>query len=375
MSISQKDHQLHVKSYFAASVKEAMAQALQELGADALLLTSREAPPEARHLGEYEIVFAGSAGGARTQPAAEELRGIQDLCQQMDKIRDLLTRLPPDAISSKSRPPAVQTALIEAGVEPALAQEIELAVRQRTGKGGVLEIARVRTLADSSPDALLAETLDELNRRFEVAPELGRITAFVGPPGSGKTTALVKLAITQGLLAGRPVRIYSADTQRIAAVEQLRTYAAIVGVPFQSVESSAELAQAIDSAPANALLLIDTPGYSGAMLQGLGSDLASFLSRRQDIDTHLVLTASMRPADLRRTADLFGVFNYSKLLFTKLDETTSYAAIFCEAARRQRPLSFFCNGQTIPEDIEPASQERITESLVRQLPEAVRAVA
>jgi flagellar biosynthesis protein FlhF len=141
------------------------------------------------------------------------------------------------------------------------------------------------------------------------------------------------------------------------------------------VESTLGLAQAIDSAPANTWLLIDTPGFSAAMQEELGGDLAQFLGRRQDIDTHLVLTASMERADLRNVTDRFQPFGAGKLIFTRLDETTSSATIFCEAARTQKPLSFFCHGQSVPEDLQPATKDHVIDSLVRQLPEAFQAVA
>jgi flagellar biosynthesis protein FlhF len=141
------------------------------------------------------------------------------------------------------------------------------------------------------------------------------------------------------------------------------------------VESVAALAQAVDAAPPSALVLIDSPGYSAAMLKDLGGDLAGFLNRRQDIDTHLVLTASMRIEDLYRAADLYDAFRPSKLLFTRLDETTSLASVFCVAARRNMPVSYFSTGQSVPEDLEPATKERVVGSLVRQLPCGVEAVA
>jgi flagellar biosynthesis protein FlhF len=186
---------------------------------------------------------------------------------------------------------------------------------------------------------------------------------------------LVKLAVTQALAQRRPVRLISTDTQRIGGCEQLRTYAAILGVPFQAAESVVALEHAIDEAGKSSMVLIDTAGYSGAALRELDGGLAHFLSGRQDIDTHLVLTASMRLEDLYRTAALYDSYAPAKLLFTRVDETSSMAAVFCVAFRRNRPVSFLCAGQSIPEDLEQAAKQRIVEPLVRQLPSPMEAAA
>ena len=371
MPITERNGQLHVKSYYASSVQEAMECARQQLGPEALLLNSREAPPEVRHLGEYEVVFATRTEAMPKMSA--ELPGITDLYRQISELRDLVTRNAPGASEGRRAP--VRTALIEAGIEPALAQEIDEAIEQRMKKRSVLSFARPRTTEESTPLSAAAEVALELSSRLEVSPQLARITAIVGPPGSGKTASIVKLAITQGLLEGRAVRIYSTDSHRIGAADQLRTYAGIMGVAFEPVEGSAALAQAIDAAPAGALLLIDTAGYCSSLLRDVGGDLAGFLSRRQDIDTHLALTASMNPSDMRRIADQFEVFGYSKLLLTKADETTSFAGAVCEAVRRKRPFSFVCGGQSIPEDIQAASKDSLIASVVQQLPEAFQAAA
>ena len=359
-----------VKSFFAESVQAAMEKARLELGPDSLLLDSREAPPEARHLGDYEAVF-GICPEPPAAPPHPADSSVEALRQEVEEIRDLLGRMTPS--QQRGSGYEIERALLDAGVEPVLARQIQDAARQRLARRSVPTIAQPRPRGKFDDRNLLPDAAEEISSSFSVCPEIGRFTALVGPPGSGKTTTLVKLAITQGLARGRAVRLISADTSRIGGAEHLRAYAAILGVPFQAVDSTAALAQALDTASPSALVLIDTPGYSAILLQDLGGDLAAFLSRRQDIDTHLVLTASTRLEDLYNTAGLYESCRPTKLLFTKVDETSSLAAVFCVAVRQNKPVSFLCAGQAVPEDIEPATKERVVDSLVRQLPSVVEA--
>jgi flagellar biosynthesis protein FlhF len=193
-----------------------------------------------------------------------------------------------------------------------------------------------------------------------------RAVALVGPPGSGKTSALVKLAVRCGIGAGQTVQILTTDTYRIAAAEELRSYAAILGIGCQVLETPAALAQAIHEFRSKDLILIDTPGLCQAEWEA-SEDLAKMMSGHPSLDTHLVLPASMRAADLRRVAEQYGIFRPRKLLFTRLDETTTFGALLSRSARMALPVSFLSRGQRIPEDLEAASIDALLDLVLGPL--------
>jgi flagellar biosynthesis protein FlhF len=159
------------------------------------------------------------------------------------------------------------------------------------------------------------------------------------------------------------VVLVSADTDRIAAADQMRAYAAILGVGFELVETPRALEQTLHLHRGKELILIDTPGLAAADMER-GADLAAYLASEPEIDTHLVLSASTKSADITRAVDRFEVFRPGKLLFTRLDETDSWGAVLTEAARTAKPLSFLAAGQQIPEDLEPATKSRVVDLLL-----------
>jgi flagellar biosynthesis protein FlhF len=190
------------------------------------------------------------------------------------------------------------------------------------------------------------------------------VVALAGPPGAGKTSALVKLAVQYGLTAHKRVQILTADTYRIAAAEELRSYAAILGIGFQILETAGALEQALDEFRQKDLILIDTPGLCRSEMEA-ADDLATVLAaHRPVIDTHLVLPASMRAADLRRVSEQYSIFQPRKLLFTRLDETETFGPILSRSTRLGIPVSFLSWGQRIPEDLEPASVDRLLDLIL-----------
>jgi flagellar biosynthesis protein FlhF len=232
-------------------------------------------------------------------------------------------------------------------------------------------IAKIKNAGRRKPDKLETVAAD-IRARLTTAPELGRphcarkVIALVGPPGAGKTTTTVKLAVKYGLTAQKPMHIVSMDGYRVAGADALRTYAGGMGIGFDALETAGSLAQTLEEHSGKGLVLIDTPGLGPGDLKG-AAPLASFLSKNREIDVHLVLPATMSLADMTATFERFRSCLPEKLIFTGLDMTCSVAPLLSLAMETEKPISFLGVGQQIPEDLEEADVERL---IRRAMPEA-----
>lgn len=377
---------MRIKSYFASSVQAAMRQAHEDLGADAVLIESHATSAETAHLGQFEVVCGlaetPARKPARTKRAAASASTGQDelaaelkmLRSQMDELRSMLKPAP--VVTSQME--AVRDELIAADIEPSIvAMLLESAVPRRGADSARQMIAdalcaRLRTASNRA--GLQSEGgagLQPANGASAPRSRSGNAIVFVGPPGAGKTTTLAKIAVKHCLGERRTVRIVSFDAERIGAHERLRAFASVLGIGFVAASSIAEFLDALKESRSKECVLIDTPGYSASDIEA-ARDLATVLERAAPRDVHLVLPACAKRADLAAFSDRFTLFQPTKLLFTKLDETASFGSIVSEAVRLDKPMSYFSTGQEVPEDLEEASADTL---IRRVLPPETAATA
>jgi len=200
-----------------------------------------------------------------------------------------------------------------------------------------------------------------------------RRVALVGPTGVGKTTTIAKLAATAALRHGKRVGLITCDTYRIAAVEQLRTYATLIGLPLEVAQTPEDMTAAVAALDGCDVVFIDTAGRShrdGCRLSELGLLLGS---ARPD-EVHLVLSAATSPGGWRSAAERFAPLGADRVILSKLDECPAVGAVIGIEDAAGLPLSYLTDGQDVPDHIEPARAERLARLVVDAAIEAGSAV-
>ena len=189
---------------------------------------------------------------------------------------------------------------------------------------------------------------------------------FIGPTGGGKTTTIAKIASHFCVDGGKKVALLTADTYRIAAAEQLRTYANILEVPFRIIYSVEELSQAMRDFKDCDYILVDTAGHShqNAEQKKVMKELIHSVDGILEKEVFLVLSATTKYRDLLSIADTYSGMTDYKLIFTKLDETITLGNLLNLKLYTGAPLSYVTCGQNVPDDIEAFNPQKTVKRLL-----------
>uniref|UniRef100_A0A7C4QMZ7 Flagellar biosynthesis protein FlhF n=1 Tax=Schlesneria paludicola TaxID=360056 RepID=A0A7C4QMZ7_9PLAN len=250
------------------------------------------------------------------------------------------------------------TELIDADVDDELARELVCRARQ------LAEPAQLR-----DPAAVWALLTGLLERELKIAgpikPVRGRrkVAALVGPTGVGKTTTIAKLAANFHVREGVKLGLVTVDTYRIAAVEQLKTYAEIIQLPMKVVTTPLEMRRALDELAGLDLVLIDTAGRSPQDELRI-QELQQFLQAAQADEVHLVLSLTSSRKSLAQAVASFQPAGATSLIATKLDEAPGASELWQLCRQGAPPISYLTTGQDVPDDIEPAHATRLAKLIL-----------
>jgi flagellar biosynthesis protein FlhF len=189
-----------------------------------------------------------------------------------------------------------------------------------------------------------------------------RIAAFIGCAGVGKTTTIAKLAILQARRYKKRVGLITLDNYGIAAIDELRAYAKIIGISLETAVNISELEHSIKKFQDKELIIIDTPGLNPHN-ERLIREIRGYFEQLSDLQIHLVLSASTKEQDLIAITEAFRRMNVQRLLFTKIDESATFGNIINLLIRTNIPLSFLCCGRKVPDDIQVGSVNKLVNLL------------
>lgn len=191
-----------------------------------------------------------------------------------------------------------------------------------------------------------------------------RIIALVGPTGVGKTTTTAKLAAMYALNRGNKVALITMDIFRVGAVEQLKTYSRIMGIPLDVASTPKELEKAVEKHSDCDLIFIDTAGRSHKDKEKL-DEMRNFLENKIPIEVYLCLSATTKDRELEEILNRFRIFQISKVVFTKIDESESFGNMINLLMKDNLQIAYFTTGQRVPEDIEVATSTKLAEMILR----------
>lgn len=372
---------MRLKTYIVQNVSEALPLIKRDLGADALILNTKkvkvggfigffqkeklevtaavEAQPKKKKAvtKEPQEAAAVQQAAVAVQPDPVAAPGTSnhhitgDLINELKGIKQFMMQsMQEDHLPASLKP--LNQRLVSQEVTKEIQSDILAKMMLTIGQQPDISSAQIHRMAKTEIVRLISA------HQQQPAAKNPEIICFIGPTGVGKTTTIAKIAADLLLREGKKVGLITSDTYRIAAVEQLKTYAGILNIPIQVVDSAEDLTRAMDELKACDIILMDTAGRNYQQKQYI-DDLEALLADKNKIQINLVLSLTSKYEDMKKIIDNFQTIRMDQLLLTKQDETSSSGAILNLIYHYSIPVTYIANGQNVPDDILTATPELI----------------
>lgn len=374
---------MRLKTYIVNNMTEAIPMIKRDLGEDALILNTKKVKiggfiglfkkekleviaavdtKTREKTRNNENVFREIASDTEAQkatnlsqahktPSKEEENLTSELMNELKNIKQFMMQV----IEEERLPTslkALNKRLIEQEITPEIQSDLFSKLMLVLGQNPDLTKEQVLKLARTEIIKLIN---DHQKKAVDKDPD---IICFIGPTGVGKTTTIAKIAADYMLREDKKVGLITSDTYRIAAVEQLKTYASILNIPIKVVESSTDLNNAMASLRECDIVLMDTAGRNYQQKQYI-DELELLLPDKNKIQINLVLSLTSKYEDMKKIIDNFKTIEMDQLLLTKKDETSSSGAILNLIYHYSIPIRYIANGQNVPDDILKVTPELI----------------
>ena len=384
-----------IKKFQGATEQEALQLAKQELGKDVIITHIKSVKPKGiyRLFKKPLVEITAAVDEERIyekknyQQIAEELKknpyefrpaGKEEekpsaIEQKLDSLQTMLEKQLREQQSTsveKEIPTIEEQSAAMACVQMIYNQLIANEVEEVYANKVIAEIEQ-SLKPDATVDNILSTIYQKLVLKLGETKELSFETGktkyvfFIGPTGVGKTTTIAKLASSLKLSKKAKVALFTADTYRIAAVDQLRSYATILGIPLRVIYSETEIKDAVEEYKDYDIVLIDTAGRSHKNREQRDDIEKLLLAVPEECrEIYLVLSATTKYKDLVKITETYSSIAKYNLIFTKLDETAGIGNIFNIKMLTGAPLSYTTFGQSVPDDISKINPQAVAKQLL-----------
>ncbi len=351
---------MKIKKVQATSIQEALAEIRREFGPDAIILHTKQLRNNrVDSSGPQVEVTAGidqepdtSSEVKREQPRQAPVHASptanEDLHNQMERMQKLIEHL-----TQELQYPDVQN--LPLAYRETYLHLVQQEVESRAAKV-LIKDSRDYLGDHADQEEIIAYLQESIEKRFtqdstQAFQSQGqKVIVLVGPTGVGKTTTIAKLATQKSVEEGRSVALITADTFRVAAADQLRVFADLLDLPLEVVYTPTEMKKALEKFQDYDYVYIDTTGRSQKDHDNLKS-IHQLIKAASPDEIHLLLGASTSKSTLLQITEKFSLFEITDVLITKVDEAETVGNLYSLFEKFQLPISYFTNGQNVPEDI------------------------
>ena len=379
---------MKVKKYKASSMQEAMNQVRAELGEDAVILNSKAvktskffglvtkkgveviAAVDEEPIKQKSKKYPVPANETAKEPSISQSGHISsDLSNQkelLDNIQEM-KRMMKGLKNANSRDSELPDYFFD--MEESLKKtDLSMELCEEATEHLYKEWQKSRDLSEGQMAGILQDHFLDLIEQVDFASTIykKKYISLVGPTGVGKTTTLAKLAADAVLKHGKTVGFITTDTYRIAAIEQLKTYASILDAPIEVCYNAGDFQEAKGKLSHLDVVFIDTAGRN-FLNELFVRDLQEVIDFKEEMDTFLVLSLTSKVNDMKKITDQFWKIGIRQFIFTKKDETASTSSMYEMIQQYKTGAAFITNGQSVPEDLQVATKNLVVSELLQEM--------